>query len=274
MKTRLISAAVGVVLALIVLLALPAIALNIVIAVLCAIAMVELLKVMQVKHRGVCGLSVLFAASAPFWMLPDTQTIMPYFVPVSVILWYTILLVAFQILGHDTLSVRQTGLVYMTSLIIPTALSCVAYLRAMDHGLFYVFMVLVMAWVCDSGAYFAGTLFGKHKLCPAISPKKTVEGLVGGVVVQVLVSLLTGWIYTLIHPAVTMRYWWLAVLALVSALLSVLGDLFASIIKRHFGAKDYGHIMPGHGGVMDRFDSLILVAPFLYWAVQMLPLVG
>lgn len=274
MKTRLITAGVAIPLALIVLLALPALALNIAVALLCGIAMFELVRALQIKHRGVLLVTILFGVSAPFWLLPDTTAFMPYFLPVSVILWYTVLMVCFQIISHDTLRVERTGLLYMMALLVSVALSCMAYLRGMEHGLFYVFITLIMAWVCDAGAYFAGTLFGKHKLCPAISPKKTVEGLVGGVVVEILVSLLAGWIYTLIDPQAAVRYGWLAVLALICALLSVLGDLFASIVKRKFGVKDYGNIMPGHGGVMDRFDSILLVAPFLYWAMQILPLAG
>lgn len=123
-----------------------------------------------------------------------------------------------------------------------------------------------------SGAYFVGTFLGKHKLCPTISPKKTVEGLIGGFVVSVLASVLAGWLYQLYLTSqgitAMVSLWQIALIALLLAPLSVAGDLFASIIKRQCHVKDFGSIMPGHGGVMDRFDSVLFVAPVMFILVH------
>lgn len=132
-------------------------------------------------------------------------------------------------------------------------------------GLAVVMLLLVIAWMSDTGAYFTGVLFGKHKMAPVISPKKTWEGFLGGwvfsVVCSALLAVICTWAYdrTLIFHAGEF-----ALFAAILAPLSVLGDLFASLIKRRCGIKDYGNIMPGHGGVMDRFDSVVFIAPLLY----------
>ncbi len=271
MKSRIITGVVGISLMLIVLLVLPPITLNIVIAALCGIAMYELLHAAQIKHLGVTVLSILFAVSTPFLLLATTPLL-----AVGVLVIYTALLGFCQVFGHESLKVEQTGFVYMLSIIAPAALSSMAYFRKFspEHGLFYIFLALIMAWMCDIGAYFVGVFFGKHKLCPKISPKKTVEGFVGGLVVAVLSSLLAGFVYSLVSAQpLTVHYGQIALLSLVCALLSVIGDLFASVIKRGYGVKDFGHIIPGHGGVMDRFDSLLFVAPMLLVLVQFWPLV-
>lgn len=271
MKSRIITGVVGISLTLIVLLVLPSIALNIAMAMLCGIAMYEVLHVAHIQHPGVMMLSILFAVSTPFLLLVDTPLL-----AVAVLLAYTALLGFCLVFDHEALKAEQVGFVYMLSLLAPAALSSMAYFRKFspEHGLFYIFLALIMTWMCDIGAYFVGTFWGRHKLCPKISPKKTVEGLIGGLVIAVLSSLLAGWVYSLIsEKTLTVHYGQIALLALACALLSVVGDLFASVIKRGYGAKDFGNIIPGHGGVMDRFDSLLFVSPALLLVVQVWPLV-
>lgn len=136
-------------------------------------------------------------------------------------------------------------------------------------GLFYVMLPMVIAWMSDTGAYFTGVFFGKHKMAPVISPKKTWEGFFGGWVISIGLTVLYGVICNAIVGSTVFSLPMLAVIAAVLAPLSVAGDLLASLIKRRTGIKDYGNIMPGHGGVMDRFDSVIFIAP-LVLAVLML----
>lgn len=140
-----------------------------------------------------------------------------------------------------------------------------ARLRLLQDGLAYVLFPLVISWMSDTGAYFSGYFFGKHKMAPVISPKKTWEGFFGGWLVSVGCAALFGVIYQAV-AGVTLAVspLWMAALAVPLAPLSVCGDLLASKIKRHYGIKDYGNIMPGHGGVMDRFDSVIMIAPLLW----------
>jgi phosphatidate cytidylyltransferase len=138
------------------------------------------------------------------------------------------------------------------------------------NGLYNVILCLIGAWLGDSGAYFVGRKFGKHQLSPKISPKKTVEGAVGGVVTVAVIFILFTYAYQLfcihvrpgavvLHP----NYLLITILGIICGILGIIGDLSASIIKRSAGIKDFGNIMPGHGGLMDRFDSVLFVAPFM-----------
>lgn len=274
MKSRILTGIVGAVLIFVVLLFLPSIVLNFAMAAICAMAMYELLVTTHhVTHRGVLAASILFSACTPFFMLGQNR--LPAFL---LLLGYVSALVLFQILYHETLKVEHTAFAFCMSLIFPIAFSCLAYLRSFSErdGIFYVFLGLIMPWMCDMGAYFIGTFFGKHKLCPGISPKKTVEGLIGGIVISVLSSVLAAWLYQIFwlnsHGG-TVSLWQVTLLSLLCAPLSVMGDLFASIIKRQCQVKDFGHIMPGHGGIMDRFDSLLLAVPLFYIVVHYFPLV-
>lgn len=148
-----------------------------------------------------------------------------------------------------------------------------SFLGWTDVGVMFVLLPMVIAWMSDTGAYFTGVFFGKHKMAPVISPKKTWEGFFGGWVISIGLTVLYGVIcnaildFSLFDPVM------LAVMAAVLAPLSVVGDLVASLIKRRTGIKDYGNIMPGHGGVMDRFDSVVLIAPMVLitlWVYMML----
>lgn len=134
-----------------------------------------------------------------------------------------------------------------------------ALLRRLDHGLGWIFMVLAISWLGDTGGYFAGKYLGKHKLYPLVSPKKTVEGAIGGVafaIVGVLIVRAIG------LPVLTVVE--AAVLGGVLAAMGIVGDLSESMLKRAYAVKDSGWIMPGHGGMLDRIDSVLFVAPLLY----------
>ena len=143
-------------------------------------------------------------------------------------------------------------------------------------AMFFILLILCFAWGGDTCAYFAGRAFGKHKLCPVVSPKKTVEGAIGGV----LGTMVFGVIATVIYSIAANRmeeftrtnigvsmYVVIALLACVAAVLGIYGDLFASVVKRQCGIKDYGTIFPGHGGILDRFDSVMFIAPFVTMVV-------
>lgn len=158
---------------------------------------------------------------------------------------------------------------YLLTLYPTVGFGCMVMLRELfNHGIWYLILLLMIAWVSDTGAYFVGTFLGKHKMAPVISPKKSWEGFFGGWIISVLCayglfalrfyvdnSYGEGLFYTM--------YLYLPVV-FVLAPLSVVGDLLASAIKRKSGIKDFGNIMPGHGGVMDRFDSVLFIAPLLY----------
>ena len=124
-----------------------------------------------------------------------------------------------------------------------------------------VWLVFFTAFGTDVCAYFAGYLFGKHKLCPSISPKKTVEGAIGGVIGSVILSVV---FITIFQPDLLLHG---IVIGFLGSIISQFGDLTASIIKRKIGIKDYGDLIPGHGGVLDRFDSVLFTAPFVYYYI-------
>ncbi len=148
--------------------------------------------------------------------------------------------------------------------------AAVVMLRDLPYGEFIYFLAFIIPWVTDTFAYFSGRFFGKHKLIPEVSPKKTVEGSVGGTLFAVLLTALYGFVIGKVSDA-SPNYLGLGAVALVVSLLSQCGDLVMSLVKRRFGIKDYGKLFPGHGGVLDRFDSIVITAPFLYFLATLIP---
>ena len=133
------------------------------------------------------------------------------------------------------------------------------------HPTLWAILIFCVPWIADSAAYFAGSAFGKKKLCPDISPKKTIEGAVVGVICGALSPFLFALIFIPIYGDLHVNWAILPVIGVVNAILSIIGDLLFSVVKRSCGIKDYGSIMPGHGGLLDRFDSVILCVPVVYF---------
>ena len=154
--------------------------------------------------------------------------------------------------------------------VIAYFLSTMTGLRMLENGRVLALLPMVSAFVSDSGAYFAGRFLGKRKAFPHVSPHKTVEGCVGGFVAGVAGMVLYGVVVDWV-TALPVHYIALILYGIVGNLAAQLGDLAFSLIKRQCGIKDYGHLLPGHGGILDRFDSMIFVAPVLYWAVLLWP---
>ncbi len=149
--------------------------------------------------------------------------------------------------------------------------SMLVAVRDLDNGVFLFPIAYASAWVSDTGAYFVGLKFGKRKLIPEISPKKTVEGFIGGIVSCVAVLMIYASFVGIFSP-VTPSYFWIFFCAVILSAASVVGDLIASMIKRRYKIKDYSHIFPGHGGVLDRFDSILITAPLTYVLASITPL--
>ena len=142
-----------------------------------------------------------------------------------------------------------------------------------EMGLAVMALVFIIAWGSDTAAYFCGTFFGKHKLIPKVSPKKTIEGAVGGVLGAVVGTLVICLIFNLVTDAKA-NILGLCLITPLMAVIGILGDLFTSAIKRSYGIKDYGNLIPGHGGALDRFDSLVMVAPLMEALLLIAPLVN
>ena len=156
------------------------------------------------------------------------------------------------------------GLLMLGVAWIPGFLVALPLLRRLDHGLAWIFFMLTVTWLGDTGAYFAGRALGKHKLYEKISPKKTWEGAIGGVLAAVAGGLVVRAI-GLPDAGLVLC----VVLAIVLDAAGIVGDLTESMIKRTFGVKDSGRIMPGHGGILDRIDSLLFTSPVLFYALQL-----
>ena len=155
--------------------------------------------------------------------------------------------------------IGELAILLMAWLYIPLLISFFVQLHGLDHGRYWVLMVLIMTMVCDSAAYFVGTALGKHRLYPAISPKKSIEGAVGGFVGSVMSAvLICPWLIADTSLSVA------CVVGVVVGILGQLGDLFESMIKRNADTKDSGTIFPGHGGMLDRLDSLLFALPGVY----------
>ncbi len=142
--------------------------------------------------------------------------------------------------------------------------------RSLPGGIYLVWLIFISSWICDTCAYLTGMAFGRHKLAPILSPKKSVEGAVGGVAGAALVGALFGWIFLeKVYPDPNI-IWVTALICGAGAVISQIGDLAASGIKRNHGIKDYGKLIPGHGGIMDRFDSVLFTAPIIYYLATLL----
>ena len=132
----------------------------------------------------------------------------------------------------------------------------------LPKGHILVWLILIISFMTDTFAYFSGYLFGKHKLIPKISPKKTIEGSIGGIIGSIVCCVIFGYVFKL--SIIQM-----IIIGGLGSVIAQIGDLFASAIKRYVGIKDYGKLIPGHGGILDRFDSVILVAPFVYNTINL-----
>lgn len=266
MVTRLISAGVGIIIGVAILFLDNVFVYCAGICFLSAVAVWELTRAIKCeKFKFLRWASIVMGAVFP------AAIILPWlkFLILPLAMTYVIVMALIMLKNHKEVRFEQVLACGAAGGLLPTALSSMVLLRYSQSGeplgIFMVLFVLFCAWFGDSGAYFVGTFFGKHKLCPLVSPKKTVEGLIGGVVTVGVVTAITVLIYnSFVLTEHQLSYAVLIPVSMIASLVGVVGDLSASVIKREYNVKDFGNIMPGHGGVLDRFDSVILVAPFLY----------
>lgn len=237
-------------------------------AVLAVIAVFEILRVMGAHKK--------FALSIPAYLLAAAFPIIAYFVKHEYMIYfllalaaamfvYMLWLMAISVFSKGKVAFSRIAEVFMAVTYVSVSFSSLTILRYYDqnYGLLMVILAFVIPWICDVFAYFCGYLFGKHKLIPEVSPKKTVEGAIGGVVFSAIACAVYGLGVDLIIADVKVNYLILFLFGAVLSVVSQLGDLVASLIKREYGAKDYGRIFPGHGGIMDRFDSVLAVSTIL-----------
>lgn len=184
-----------------------------------------------------------------------------------------VILVAFMFLYVFSFPKYHAGQImcaFFCAAYAPVMLSFIYLVRDLPYGIYTVWMIFISSWICDTCAYVVGMLIGKHKLAPVLSPKKSIEGAIGGIVGSALVGAL--YAYVIVEPAISEQKitWIFVLISAVGAVISQVGDLAASAIKRNHEIKDYGKLIPGHGGVMDRFDSVIFTAPMIYFLALLL----
>lgn len=255
---RVISAAVGIILLVIILLS-NQIFINFAVAVISVMALYELFSALgYARMQSLVFVACLGVIGLVFGNFIERAWIMP------MVYFYMIFLFIIFLKNHKTMTLNHIAVTLFAVVYIGFFLSHIVFTRELEHGNILVWLIFLGAFMTDTWAFFVGVLFGKHKLFPEISPKKTIEGALGGIAG----CMLCFWLYGLIFHRLAgwnLDYRNLIILGLLCSIVAQLGDLSASIIKRKCGVKDYGNIMPGHGGVLDRFDSIIFVAPLVYY---------
>lgn len=187
---------------------------------------------------------------------------LPWFYFVTAI--YVVAMIIIALIRHESITAHAFGYAIGVPIIVAKAFCSLASIIAIGDGkgIFYFLFLFNFASIADMGAYFVGSAIGKHKMAPVISPKKTIEGAVGGMLSSTLFSLIFVLVFNSLFDTSFVLWQWL-VITPIFVILGMIGDLAASYIKRSFGIKDYGKLIPGHGGIMDRLDSMLIVAPFL-----------
>ena len=228
------------------------------------IGMSELYKIMKIEKAlpGIVG----YAAAVGYYLL--LRAGMPDLLMLAVILCL-ILMLAVYVFSYPKYVSGQIMAAFFGLFYVAVMLSYIYQTRIMKDGLFLVGLVFLCSWGCDTCAYCVGVLIGKHKMAPKLSPKKSIEGAAGGLVGAALL----GFLYALAinkwggASAKAPEY---ALICFVGGMISMAGDLAASAIKRNHDIKDYGKLIPGHGGILDRFDSVIITAPVIYYLAYFL----
>ncbi len=245
----------------------PPIAIPIAISILSMIAVHEVLwSTGFVKNAKLSGYSIVLAGLIPFWIYGGQGTVSAL---CTLFVYFSLVFVE-AISSHYTVTLEKMGGSFFFAALIPYFLSSFIRLDQMEGGKYLILTPLVAAFLSDSFALFAGMLFGKHKLAPELSPKKTVEGSVGGFIGAVVSMLVYGVVMQFVFH-LQVHYPLLALYGLLGSLVSQLGDLSFSYIKRQYHLKDFGNLLPGHGGVLDRFDSVIFCAPLIEILWRLLP---
>lgn len=231
------------------------------------IAFVELTKACGI-HSGnkYNALEIVgFISIAAYYLLIFFAQTHTYFM-IAVILMLMALMFVY-VFGYPQYTANQVMTTYFSLIYAPVMLSFIFLTRQLQYGIYLVWMIFISSWISDTCAYLVGIMIGKHKLAPQLSPKKSIEGSIGGILGSAIVGFLFG--FFLLDKALGSTRFGIAlfVIGAVGSVISQVGDLAASAIKRNHNIKDYGRLIPGHGGIMDRFDSVIFTAPMVYFLI-------
>lgn len=277
MKQRTITAAVILAVSILVVWLSDTLVYPITMALLSLCAVFEMLRVQHTHRQGWIAIPSYFIAVAlpvlSYFVMRSERYVLYILGMLFVFSLYMMYLFCVAVFSAGRMHYRELCATFTTVTYIVISFTALVLLRYLPHGFYNFLVVFISAWLCDVFAYLVGSLFGRHKLIPAVSPKKTVEGSLGGILFAFGALLLYGFILQR-GAGVHTDYAVLALCGVVLPVLSQIGDLFASVVKREHGVKDYGKILPGHGGIMDRFDSVLAVtAPTLIICLLIPPFV-
>lgn len=270
MKTRIIAAAVLIPILIVLVLFAPKMISAVIFALLLGIGSYELLyRTHLVRHPRLVIYSSVMAFAVVMWSHAGA---VHAWLLIGILL-YTFLLFAEMMMDHVKVHIEMLALCYLSGVIVPFLLSALIRILGMTTGRYVILIPFAVAFLSDGGAYFVGLKFGRHKLAPVVSPNKTIEGALGGVVAAMVGMVIYALILDLAFPAFQVNYGYAILYGIIGSVTGVFGDLCFSIIKRQTGIKDYGNLIPGHGGVLDRFDSMMMVAPLMEALLLLAPVV-
>ncbi|MCQ2486308.1 MAG: phosphatidate cytidylyltransferase [Clostridia bacterium] len=252
--------------------------------VLATAACYEIVKITGIRNKVLKVLAIAYAVVLPVLVIYAGNMEIPVLATIA----YVIVLIALTVFSYSSNNIefKELAMTIYASVVVPTAFATIglvsnAYLRfegAISQGETRILLwdTVATALLTDVFAYFVGVKFGKHKMSPHLSPKKSIEGAVGGVVLVTLFQIAALFVFEkILHlDGFFMPIWFYIITTVFISLTSMVGDLMASLIKRDFGVKDYSNLIPGHGGIMDRFDSVILASPTMYILVTLFGLVA
>lgn len=230
------------------------------------IALAEIYKALGLFRKiQICSVGILGCIAMLVAFHFNTSLFLP------IVCAMIIVLLILTVCCHKQISFHDIAVLLFSTLYVTLPLAHIPLVAQSTNGNCLIYTIFIAAFMTDTGAYFIGCCFGKHKLIPTISPNKTIEGAIGGVIFSVLGFAVFGWVMT---AFLNKQLCWSALLitAVLTSVIAQFGDLSASMIKREMHIKDYGSIFPGHGGVLDRFDSVLFVAPTIYYLMQLMPI--
>lgn len=259
---------------------------TVVLAALAATATYEIVRAVgnesKILYTVACTVSLFSVLAVGFEIpLPSVSVLYSF---------YVIVLMSLTVVLNKKITFNHASAAFFASVALPYAFSCFLRLNNIEdwfngythqEGIYFVGLGFACSWLTDSFAYLVGRKFGKHKMAPVISPKKSIEGAVGGVVIAAAFNVLILYLFTIgcknlydysLFGDSAMKYLYIIPISVVLSLVSMMGDLAASVLKRNFGIKDYSRLLPGHGGIMDRFDSCVFVLPTLYGIIRLISL--
>ncbi len=242
-------------------------AVNLVIAI---IGVREMLKVAGVNKTPIAFFAYAATIITYFLICLDKEYLL-----VALFMLFLLLLFGAMVISYPKYSSEKIFMTFASLIYVGLGLSFLYRTRVqLNDGQYIIWLIFIGSWISDTGAYCVGMLCGKHKAFPELSPKKSIEGCVGGILSSIAIGIVYNLVLHYFFNVNFLHIWQIAVICGAASVISQVGDLAASAIKRNYNVKDYGRLIPGHGGILDRFDSIIFVAPLVYYLARFFQVLG